>query len=321
MNPEDKEEVQLIQFTQAVLRDPEKLRRATEQRQVLSKKRAEARRAAEGEKPAAPAKVVRLPAWPDEVRGVPNGILRSALFGVIRRGRRRALERESLETLEGVKIRYTGWQLDQADLDVWEHAVHLARRTPLGERVRIEPYRFLREIGRATGGKNREWQEGSIVRLKACAVEITIGRYTYCGSLIDHFWRDEATGEYYLELNPKLLALWDGGWTAVDWETRRALQNQPLAQWLHGFYASHADAYPLKVETLRRLCGSDATRLYHFRAELRAALSTMQAAGGIQGWEIGKDDLVRVDRCPSPTQVRHLIRKAVKPRKPRKPKT
>ena len=28
----------------------------------------------------------RLPAWPEAVRGVPNGVLRSALFGAIKKG-------------------------------------------------------------------------------------------------------------------------------------------------------------------------------------------------------------------------------------------
>ena len=65
-----------------------------------------------------PTKVVRLPLWPAELRTCPSCVLRSALFGVVQRGRRKALEREILATWEGVTLRYTGWRLDQADLDV-----------------------------------------------------------------------------------------------------------------------------------------------------------------------------------------------------------
>ena len=66
-----------------------------------------------------PARVVRLPLWPEELRTCPSCVLRSALFGVVQRGRRKALEGEILATWEGVIIRYIGWRLDQADLDVW----------------------------------------------------------------------------------------------------------------------------------------------------------------------------------------------------------
>ena len=39
-----------------------------------------------------PKNVVQLPLWPEPVRAVPNGFLRSALFGAIRKGRRRYLK-------------------------------------------------------------------------------------------------------------------------------------------------------------------------------------------------------------------------------------
>ena len=51
-----------------------------------------------------PAKVVRLPLWPEELRTCPSCVLRSALFGVVRRGRRKALEGEILATWEGVTL-------------------------------------------------------------------------------------------------------------------------------------------------------------------------------------------------------------------------
>ena len=39
------------------------------------------------------ARVVRLPLWPEELRTCPSCVLRSALFGVVRRGRRQARTR------------------------------------------------------------------------------------------------------------------------------------------------------------------------------------------------------------------------------------
>jgi hypothetical protein len=50
-----------------------------------------ARARSEERRRATPARVVRLPVWPEDVRTGPSCVLRSALFGVVRRGRRRAL--------------------------------------------------------------------------------------------------------------------------------------------------------------------------------------------------------------------------------------
>lgn len=99
-----------------------------------------------------PAKVTRLPLWPEEVRACPSSVLRSALFGIVRRGRRKALERAILATWEGVTLRYTGWRLDQGDLDVWLAALHLAREHNLGVRVPVTVNEMLRTMGRSTAG-------------------------------------------------------------------------------------------------------------------------------------------------------------------------
>ena len=74
-----------------------------------------------------PKNVVQLPPWPEPVRAVPNGFLRSALFGAIAKGRRRYIDGEQLAALDGIEIRYTGQRLDQGDLDVWESVLHAVR--------------------------------------------------------------------------------------------------------------------------------------------------------------------------------------------------
>jgi hypothetical protein len=69
----------------------------------------------------------QLPLWPEPARGVPNDILRSALFAAIQGKGREYFKHKLLASYDGVQIRYTGEQLDQSDLDVWEQAIHLAR--------------------------------------------------------------------------------------------------------------------------------------------------------------------------------------------------
>jgi len=97
----------------------------------------------------------KLPIWPEAVRGVPNGILRSALFGAVKRGKRRYMERESIAAVDGIDLIYTGPRLDQADLDVLEGALHLARLITLGNRIEFTEKSFLKLIGRGgEGGEN-----------------------------------------------------------------------------------------------------------------------------------------------------------------------
>lgn len=84
-----------------------------------------------------PKNVVQLPLWPEPVRAVPNGFLRSALFGAIAKGRRRSINGEDLAAIDGVTIRYKGERLDQGDLDVWESVLHAVRLQELGSQCRL----------------------------------------------------------------------------------------------------------------------------------------------------------------------------------------
>jgi hypothetical protein len=121
------------------------------------------------------------------------------------------------------------------------------------------------------------------------------------GQLIHHWARDETTGRHILELNPKIAALYGrGGWSRIEWSQRQLLKGQPLAQWLHGFYTTHTEPFPYRVDTLHELCGSEIQMMKHFRAELREALAKIAAATG-WAWEIDAADLVHIHRTPSAT--------------------
>ena len=255
-----------------------------------------------------PAKVVRLPLWPAELRTCPSCVLRSALFGVVQRGRRKALEGEILATWEGVIIRYTGWRLDQADLDVWLASLHLAREHHLGVRVPVTVNAMLRAMGRPTDGRSHEWFKGAIRRLTACAVEITAGHKTLGGPLIEGFERDEPTGEHVLYLSPWLAELFeDDNYTRIDWEIRLDL-GMDLAKWLHGYIASHRatekNPHRIGLERLQALCGSDRGRLRNFRDDVRKAMAQLQAAGVVTAWRITPGDALEVVR---PNRKRRLI--------------
>ena len=258
------------------------------------------------QEPRGPAEVIHLPVWPEAKRGAPNAALRSALFAAIQgKGRRYMLREQLIATQDGITIRYTGAQLDQADLDVWEQVLHQARTQALGTQCQFTEKGFLKALGRAAGKSDRTWLRSVISRLTATAVEISDGRRTYGGNLMD-FYREEATGRTVLGINPKLAPFFGRSqWTQLDWAQRQQLRGKPLALWLHGFYASHAAPHALTVAYLHKLSGSQTKQLKHFKQNLVQALRDLQAAGAIKAFKI-RDDLVHVQTVPRPSQQKHL---------------
>ena len=247
-----------------------------------------------------PAKVVRLPLWPAELRTCPSCVLRSALFGVVRRGRRSYLERQIIAAWANTTIRYTGMRLDQADLDVWLAALHITRESGLGAPVRTSIGAMLKAMGRTQDGRAYEDFNNTIVRLTGCVVEITANRKTYGGSLIESFERDEDTGRYVLYLNPRLVVLFeDEAFALIDWEQRHGLRRD-LSKWLHGYILSHKatprEPHRIGLEKLRDLCGSETGELKFFPAQIREAMAELQEASIVARWKITSGDALEFVR-------------------------
>ncbi len=251
------------------------------------------------------AKVVQLPVWPEGKRGVPNSVLRGALFAAIQGKDREALKRELLEAPQDIEIRFTGWQLDQSDLDVWELVLHLARKHPLGTTCYFTAHGLLKDLGRRTGGNDYEWLKEVLARLAGAVVEITHNHMTYFGPLLGGGIRDENDGRYVLEINPKVAALYSAGWTATDWQQRQDLKGKPLALWLHGYYSTHAAPHPVSVEYLHRVSGSRDRSMRGYKQRLIKAHEQLQEVGAINDFEI-QNGLVFIDNVPSDSQKRRL---------------
>lgn len=225
---------------------------------------------------------LQLPQWPDHLRGVPWVALRTALFAPVRRGARRALQREKLEAIADWKITYTGFQLDQADLDVYEHVLHLARRLPLGNVVEFKTREMLAELGRSVGKSDREWLLKSLDRLQACAIEFRLGDVAYTGSLIQEQGRMEEAktgGQHYVRLNPKISNLYDHGFSTISWENRKLLGSNQLAKWLHNFVVTLRQPLTFKIEKLMALSNSHYSRPRDFRNALEEAAALLAPLG------------------------------------------
>lgn len=257
-----------------------------------------------------PTKQLSLELWPNTVRGVPNAVLRGSLFTVSKQ-RSTAKKRELLAAVSGIEIRFKGERFNQTDLDLWEMLLHLARLQPLGNQVEFTAYALLKELGRGISGRDHEELKEDIARLLGGVVEITWtdkGK-SFIGHLVEKAYRDEATQRYVVVFDQKMLGLYEGGYSFIDWERRKALKGNSLAKWLQGFYASHAQPYSYKVETLKNLCGSTIGRLPDFRRLLRSALDELVAVGSIKDWAID-DDLVVVTTKASRSQAKHIRKRS-----------
>lgn len=243
-------------------------------------------------------KVIQLPLWPEPKRGTPNSFIRSALFAAIHGKDREFLKERIIASQSGITVKFTGEQLNQIDLDVWQTITHFARETPLGTASTFTAHSLLKALGLSTGKSDHKQLHSIIVRLTACAVEITHEGRTYGGPLLKSYRKEEITSYYNVELNKELIKLFGSSqWTALDWEQRQQLKRKPLAKALHAFYSSHREPYALKLTTLREITGSRNAELRDFKRKVALALQELVSIGFLQ--EFGIDgDLVRVKRIP-----------------------
>ena len=231
-------------------------------------------------------KEIKLPNWPDAKRGTPNSFLRSALFSAIQSKDREFLYGVVLASQDGVTVRFTGQQLNQEDLSLWETLVHLAKDEPLGNVCEFSAYDILKTMGAGDSGIEREILHKGIIRLTACAVEILLGgNRAYFSSLIDSGVKDEITGHYTIQLNRQLIRLYSQT-TWIDLEQRAKLRRKPLAQYLHGYYSSHKKPHPIKVETLHRFSGSKNKKMFAFKQKLSVALNELVKIGFLESYAI-----------------------------------
>ena len=242
--------------------------------------------------------VIQLPLWFEHERGTPNSFLRSALFAAIESKDRKFLKEATLASSKDVSVKYTGEQLNQEDLTVWEALVHIARREPVGNICHFTAHGLLKSIGLHTGGAEHRRLHTTITRMIACAIEIKHDGQTYIGSLIEDAGAidDQPTKHYAVRLNPNLIRLYgDTRWTALNWEQRRELRRKSLAQALHAYYSSHARPVPVKLATLRDYTGSRNTQAADFKRKVRNALTELKTIGFLNDFRF-ENDLVIVLR-------------------------
>jgi len=256
--------------------------------------------------PAPEAEPRQLKLWPNDQRGAPNALLRSAMFSAGKPPtKREAFEGHRLvESLSPYSVSYTGHQLYQPDLDVWLELVHRMRLT-VGEYAVFRTRSFLKALGRSTGKSDREWLSATFMRLRATALQVRWkdekGKAgEYIGGLVDSLRYEAELKVWHVRLDPKIIDLFVGQDTWLHCSARQALGKSYLAKWCHGYFSSHRKPNPISVSRLHGLSGSTNRCMRDFKRRLNEARTELAFVEASEGrrfeWRIDDEDLVRVLR-------------------------
>lgn len=178
--------------------------------------------------------------------------------------------------------------------------MHLVKKLPLGECVDFTPYAFVKALCWPVKGQSYERLRITLSRMQATAIRIQSRRLGcfISVSLITKFRSrndlNENLSRWQVWVGEEMRLLFDEEFlTRINWEIRKSLPDG-IASKLFGYWASHRQPFPVKVETLHKLCGSEMT-IKHFKVELKKALDLLGRVGFLESWEF-RDELVAVKR-------------------------
>lgn len=202
--------------------------------------------------------------WPERERGIPNELVRCAVFSAKNRKERRAIYRANaplvVPVIGGGEVIYTGEELRQDDETVWMQLVHMSKeaRSP---QVFFSPYSFFKAIRWPDKGTSYARLLTTLRRLNTASLEVYSTRFdrgVSTGLIVDFTYSKKTDGAPWsvLVFSPEneLLFLFDKLYSRVDWETRLALP-EGVSTWLHGFFSSHREPFDHKIETLAKGAG------------------------------------------------------------------
>lgn len=202
------------------------------------------------------------------------------------------------------RISYRGEELRQDDATVWLQLVQFATESPLGEYVEFTPNAFCKAVGWSPSGDAYVHLRKCLSRLQATSLAFYAERtqITISLSMIPEFcWQDLGTGKplrrYKVKLAKQLAELFKGHhYTYVAWAQRNQLP-EGLATWLHGYFSSHREPFPLKIADIQRAADLTIQRPDNLRAAIVRALTALVEVGLLESWKIA-DERVTVVRRP-----------------------
>ena len=220
-----------------------------------------------------------LPEIFEDKRAIPNCFLRGALFGMVRKGRRSLVENQPIFTMSQYKVSFSGSEMDQNDLELWDTLMYLAKNRQVDTELRITLYDLCQQMRLTDAKSNYERLTTRAKRLAFGKVSIKTDNKEYFGSLLDDVYIDnDGDGKLVIRYNKKLAPLFiDGDYTLISADIRHLLGDNQLARWLYNFYETHNQPLPFTIDFLQKLCRSDNSPK-DFKYKLKIALEQVKKA-------------------------------------------
>lgn len=228
-----------------------------------------------------------LPLWNDDRRGLPNGFARTALFrlGSKKEPREVFTEDTMVQGLKGYEMSYRGVELRQDDADVFMQLLHLARGNSIEAPVTFSARTFLLELRWGTSSDDYDRLIACLERMQGNSIQLRIpGQGGFRGPMILKFyWKESSNGkrrtDWTVHLDRDVIKLFSpDSYTLTHWEQRLKLRYD-LSKWMHNFYSTHRDPFPMQVATIKNLCGSRTNRLCDFRKQVVKSLAELSKVG------------------------------------------
>lgn len=217
-----------------------------------------------------------LPEVFEEKRAIPNCFLRGALFGMVRKGRRALVGDAPIFTMSQYNLTFTGYELDQNDLELWDTLMYLAKERNVENELRITLYDLCQQLRLIATNTSYDAILKRVQRLQLGQVKIKVNNKEFGGSLLNNYFIDkDGDGKLVIEYNKKLTPLFTEDYTFISADIRHMLGESQLARWLYNFYESHKDPIPFALDFVQKLCRSE-TEPKDFKRKLKNALEEVK---------------------------------------------
>ena len=219
-----------------------------------------------------------LPKIFEDKRAIPNCFFFFSLFGMVRKGRRALVGDAPIFTMSQYDLTFTGYELDQNDLELWDTLMYLAKERNVENELRITLYDLCQQMRLTYNQERGRKLEERALRLKIGTVTIKNHLQTFAGSLINNVYIDkDGDGRLVIEYNKKLAPLFTEDYTFISADIRHLLGDNQLARWVYNFYESHKEPIPFSIDFIKKLCRSE-SESKEFKRLLKNALEMVKKA-------------------------------------------
>lgn len=245
----------------------------------------------------------QLPWWPCNVRAMPNTICRSAIFTVRNSSVPRAsIQNKPIYVVGNAIIMYTGIELRAEDDElVWQQVLDIGKEHLLDTWFGFTPYQICVAIGWPTNGAYYHKVHDCLLRLKATAISVEVkavsnsaGKGKAISLVAGYDWDTNEKGRrtrHRLQISQGMDKLFAGNqYTHLEWIAYSDLT--PIARRLYDYAASHSPPYPLKLQTVRMMCGSDSMIQKRWRQQVKEACAILEKSTLLKRAYVSENDQV-----------------------------